>query len=96
MKHVNIGRGTIWGNPYKVGRTCQRCGQRHGKGETLKCYRRYLWQRINDGSGFDKRLAELGRDIIDGTVVLRCPGCGVGSKTCHGRILEAAAIWSVG
>jgi hypothetical protein len=22
--------------------------------------------------------------------VLRCPGCGVGASTCHGRILEEA------
>ena len=101
-----IGRNTVYGNPCsKQGRKCGVCGQIHvNAGDSLQCYRKYLWGRIQNESWAvevarkagvpidEKRM--FGHQVLD----LRCekffcPGCKKGSKTCHGTVLERALIW---
>lgn len=45
-------RGTF-GNPYRVGATCERCGKFHATaGETLPCYEAYLLERLEQDAKF--------------------------------------------
>jgi hypothetical protein len=105
---VDVGRGTIYGNPVKIGRVCPVCGDTHNSpGSTLDCYKKYLFARICG----DPAKAKWGEQIaLRGSVRLRpgnfadqlmklldeelfCPGCGIGLPTCHARIIERAIDW---
>ena len=100
---VNIGRDTPFGSPIYMHRACPVCFQTHRKpGDTLHCYEEYLRDRfsINQRKRYwaeekaRKALsAPMPKDFytevmaLDGKTLF-CPGCGVGSPTCHGRVLE--------
>lgn len=77
---VYIGRGSVWGNPYRAVK-----GQ---PGATLGKYKRWLWYNIVKGRISRQMLLDL-----DGAT-LQCPGCGVGATACHGRVIEAAVAWA--
>lgn len=51
-------------------------------------YRKYLKQVIVD---HPKEVAWL-QDKLDQGAVLYCPGCGIGSPTCHARLIEDALM----
>ena len=53
---IYIGRGTMWGNPYIIGRD----GSRE---VVLDKYKKYLWQRMKD-QGFRKALMNLDGKIL--------------------------------
>lgn len=80
---IDIGRSTIYGNPVRIGQVCQFCKQKHNvAGSTLPCFEKYLVDRIEKEPYFKKMI-----QLLKGQV-LWCPGCGIGSPTCHGRVLE--------
>lgn len=102
---INIGRTTIFGNPVRIGKRCPVCnGQHNDAGSTAPCYRKYLSARISDDLSQQNWAREIARTIRGMPVqdgfreavkalhgkTLRCPGCGVDSPTCHGRVLEEA------
>lgn len=105
----NIGRKTIYGNPVKMKRTCPVCQQIHMLPvDTLDCYARYLHWRMSPGkeSGAQQMAKNAGMPgwpepamafraklLLLDDKHLYCPGCGEGSPTCHGRILERAIAW---
>lgn len=83
--HADIGRSTIFGNPVRIGFTCPVCHLIHrDAGSTLPCFEKHARQRIlvNRDELYITSLASLAGKP------LWCPGCGVNSPTCHGRIIE--------
>ncbi len=101
---VNIGRSTVFGSPIKMIAPCPVCRSSHrDAGSTGACYRQYLTARLSpDAKQRDWAVGIAGTvyqmPIQDGFAEavkalagkrLYCPGCGVDSPTCHGRILEA-------
>lgn len=85
---INVGRPGPFGNPAAIGCVCPYCGLVHkSAGETLPCYKKMLWKRLQIDSAFKQSVARLKGKI------LWCPGCGIGKSTCHARILENACQW---
>jgi len=81
---VYIGRGSRWGNPFKIGE--------HGtRTEIIEKYRRYLWTMltetdISDGEELTEALAALhGKTLV----------CFCSPDACHGDVLARAAAWAV-
>ena len=78
---VYIGRGSIWGNPYKV-------GARRTRKVAVKLYRRHLYAQLRSGEISLKQLADLhGQELF-------CAGCR-GTAPCHGQVLVRAAAFAV-
>lgn len=77
-KGVYIGRGSRWGNPFKIGV--------HGtRDEVCDRYRRHLWRQVQEGTVTLEDLAALdGRDLV----------CFCAPLRCHGHTLERAARWA--
>lgn len=77
---VNIMRGTIFGNPFPVGRGFQGLI----RAESISRYRVYLWERLQREPEFAAQVRALhGRDLC----------CCCAPAACHGHVLERAAAW---
>lgn len=75
---VYIGRGSRWGNPFKIGPDGDRL-------EVILKYRRHLWQCLREGSVTQNDLLSLqGRTL----------GCYCAPKPCHGHVLLMAIAWA--
>jgi len=76
---IYIGRGSVWGNPYRIGP--------HGsRAEVILKYKRHLWHRINTGEISKEDLIKLhGKKL----------GCFCKPEPCHGDILVNAINWAV-
>jgi hypothetical protein len=74
---VHIMRGTMFGNPFVIGR--------HGdRAEVIRRYRRWLWQALRKDADFAEAVRRLhGRDLC----------CCCAPAACHGDVLAAAAAW---
>jgi len=82
-KKVFIGRGSIFGNPFVIGRDGDR-------DQVIEKYRRYLWidfQRNGDPSKFIRQLA-IKAKLMD--IILEC-FCA--PKRCHGDVIVSAVNW---
>ncbi len=81
---VYIGRPSVLGNPFIIGREGDR-------DEVIRRYRRWLWQELQRGTGpvWDElqRLCELARQ---GDLVL---GCWCAPQRCHGEVIHASLRW---
>ena len=75
---VYIGRGSIWGNPFVIGK--------HGnRAEVIAMYRKYLWRRMSHGQvSLDDLLALDGKRL----------GCFCKPLPCHGDVIKAAVEWA--
>lgn len=75
---IYIGRGSVWGNPFVIGK--------HGdRDEVCDKYRKYLWGEVCSGRIELQTLAELnGKDLV----------CFCAPARCHGETLERAAKWA--
>ena len=79
-KYVYIGRGSAFGNPYKVGAKCPRCGQLHKDGgSTLPCFSDYFEGKLKDREFAKKCIALYGKTLV----------CFCKPKPCHGDIISA-------
>lgn len=76
---VDIMRGSLWGNPFVVGRDGDR-------DDVVEKYRRWLWQKMQEDPDLIHQLATL-----DGKTLCCC----CAPKRCHGDVLESAAKWAV-
>ncbi|MCB9638030.1 MAG: DUF4326 domain-containing protein [Myxococcales bacterium] len=100
---INIGRTSPFGNPVQIGKQCPVCSKLHNDaGSTGPCYERYLEARLSGDETKEKWAIKIAQTIPKLPIaadfqesvrslygkVLYCPGCGVDSPTCHGRILE--------
>lgn len=75
---IYIGRPSIWGNPYVIGKD----GTRE---EVLQKYKQYLGRKIKSGEISIRKLASLyGKNLL----------CSCAPRPCHGDILEKAATWA--
>jgi hypothetical protein len=78
---VYIGRGSEWGNPYRIGPD----GTRE---DVIAKYRVHLWNRLkHDLTGYELmcRLADLhGKQLA----------CYCSPQPCHGDVLVRAAAWA--
>jgi len=75
---VYIGRPSVWGNPFVIGRDGDR-------DQVCNKYRAYLQTRIANGSISVQNLAALhGKDLV----------CYCAPLRCHGHELEEAASWA--
>lgn len=76
---VYIGRGSMWGNPYVMGRDGDR-------DDVCDRYERYLEHQIAMGHITVEQLASLhGKDLV----------CFCAPLRCHGDTLVQAAAWAV-
>lgn len=74
------------GNPVKLGTVCAQCGEVHrGGGETLECYKRYLWVRMQDEEWCNAFYETcVGKDLL----------CFCKNKEqCHTSVMERALKW---
>lgn len=79
------GQDGYFGNPIVVGRVCLVCQQTHTTGgDTLPCYRRWLWQKLKTDSVYKSRV----KGLIDSRLFCFCK-----PKPCHGDILIKAIEW---
>lgn len=75
------GQAGPFGNPYKVGHSCLRCGKPHPKpADTLPCYRAYLCERANLQPTFAESLRALRGKRL---------GCFCKPGPCHGDAIVA-------
>ncbi len=73
-----IGRGSRWGNPYRISPTMDRA-------EVIKRYRAHLWWQIQTGAvTLDDLLA------LEGQVL----GCYCKPADCHGDVIVKAISWA--
>ena len=76
---VYIGRGSMWGNPFVIGKD--------GDRDTVcNKHKQYLWQQIQTGEVSLKDLAALHNKVLV---------CFCVPRRCHGHTLEDAAKWAV-
>lgn len=77
---IVVSRPSVWGNPYVLGRGCQRCLQIHTEpGSTIPCFILYAEARLKVEPDWLRPL--FGKK-------LHCAGCSIGAFTCHARVLE--------
>lgn len=74
---INIMRGSVFGNPYKISKDMNR-------EDVVLAYKKYLWKRIHEDPEFASQVASL-RD--------RTLCCCCAPLTCHGDVLLACAEW---
>ncbi len=75
---VYIGRGTMWGNPFVIGRD----GDRN---DVCVKHKEHLKQQVRDGAVTREHLAALHRkDLV----------CFCAPLRCHGDTLTEAALWA--
>ena len=81
QQFVYIGRGSIFGNPYKVNAYCNLCGKIHSTGgSTLKCYTEYFNDKLLSDPNFKQAVLKLkGKTLV----------CFCKPKPCHGDIIAA-------
>jgi hypothetical protein len=77
---VYIGRGSIWGNPYKLENDT--AAERK---QVIQLYSDYFWDNVKSGQFTIAMLLEL-----DGKRL----GCFCKPKLCHGDIIVAAVNWA--
>jgi hypothetical protein len=75
-----IGRGTIWGNPYRLENDTPKERDR-----VISLYSEYLWGKIALGEITVEMLLSL-----DGKKL----GCWCKPKACHGDVLASAVAWA--
>ena len=69
----------VFGNPYPVGKVCDRCGQLHATREsTLPCFRLYFDDRVQRDQDFRLRVLRLKGQRL---------GCHCKPAVCHGDII---------
>lgn len=84
-KDYYIGRGSLFGNPFRI-------GQDGTREEVIEKYRHWLWKAMNAADSADgcrKALLEAGRNY-DYFVCFCSP------KPCHGDVLVKAYYWLEG
>lgn len=74
---VYIGRGSMWGNPFKIGAD----GTRE---EVIQKFRLYLWEQIKAGKISKEQLVELEDKRL---------GCFCKPQACHGDVIVKAVKW---
>jgi len=76
---VYVGRGSVWGNHFRI-------GQDGSRDEVCEKYGRWLIWKIERGDITRAQLSELhGKDLV----------CYCAPLRCHGHTLEAVANWAV-
>lgn len=74
---VNIMRGSIFGNPFVIGKDGDRS-------KVIASFKSYLWKRMQTDQPFVEAIRNLnGKDLY------RC----CAPKACHGDILISACLW---
>ena len=79
---VYIGRGSIWGNPFKIGGVGGRTRE-----DVIRMYRDWLWGRLQSSVFTKEMLLEL-----DGKRLACC----CAPQACHGDVLVKAIEWAKG
>lgn len=84
---VYIGRPSLLGNPYRIGKDGVRA-------EIIAKYRIWLWQQIQERSGVYRELRRLAEIASSGDLTLIC-WCKRQDQeiACHGDLLKAAITW---
>lgn len=73
------GKDGYFGNPYRVGFTCKRCGEFHKTAaSTLPCFEQYFLERLGIDAEFKARVRGLGGKTL---------GCFCFPNACHGMII---------
>lgn len=75
---VYIGRGSPWGNPFKIGSDATR-------EEVIEKYKLYLWEQIKSGKVTKQMLLELKGKRL---------GCFCKPQACHGDVIVKAVEWA--
>lgn len=77
--HTHIGRGSEWGNPYRISDGYSREG-------AINLYREHLWRQIQrDRAGMISKLIKLeGKQL----------GCYCAPLACHGEVILKAIKWA--
>lgn len=77
---VYIGRGSKWGNPFKM---TDRSDEERER--VIEEYRGYLWHKIKQGVITTEQLRELNGKKL---------GCFCKPKACHGDVIKNAVQWA--
>lgn len=80
----NFGNAPTFTNPIEKGEKCPVCGRTHrSEGETLPCYKRWLWRQLQENREYRHKVRDLWGEIL--VTALPSP--------CFGEILIAACTW---
>lgn len=75
---VYVGRGTPWGNPYRI-------GKHGGRDRVIALYRRHLWRQIQAGEITPTQLRALANhDLV----------CHCAPARCHSEVIRSAVKWA--
>lgn len=73
------GHDGFFGNPYRTGQPCDRCGRTHGgPGDSIPCFREYFFERLETDPEFRGRVHALAGKRL---------GCFCKPRPCHGNII---------
>lgn len=75
MNRINVGRNGVFGGLF---------GNPKREKKVTEQYRTHFQKVMRENIGYTRWLKRQ----IDNGAELYCPGCGVGSPTCHARIIE--------
>lgn len=77
------GRAGPFGNPHPIGK-CYTCNTSHDREGSIRAYKRYFWQRVNEDREFLAEVLKLqGKKLA----------CFCTPKACHGDIIKAFLDW---
>lgn len=80
-KAVYVGRGSVWGNPYRI-------GEHSSREDVIHLYRELLWKRLRGSNGsqwFAALLTLRGAEL----------SCHCAPKPCHADVIASAVAWAV-
>ncbi len=76
---VYIGRGSIWGNPYKIDRY-------NTREMVINRYKEHLYNQISSGEITKEQLIALDGETL---------GCFCKPAKCHGDVIARAVMWAM-
>ncbi len=84
---VYIGRGSVFGNPYRIGKDGNR-------DQVLALYKRYLWSAVKDENELYHNIIKLCDKLVrDSEINLICH---CAPLPCHGDIIKSCIKWIMG
>lgn len=83
---IRIGRGSVFGNPFKISKT-------QSREMVIERYRKLLWNDYRRNGRITRACLDLIRKHNFGTVTLACY---CHPKPCHGDVLKSFIIWLAG
>jgi hypothetical protein len=85
----------LFGNPVAVSKQCPVCKQVHTSGaETLPCYKKYLWHRLENEEAFKKSILDLQGKTLGCFCAPKGGITATDPHICHGQVILSYLNWA--